>query len=41
MLEAVALGANKFDLGNDSQTVHIDLFCGLCHLCVPVDLGCG
>lgn len=39
VLEAIAPGANKFDLDNDNHTVHTDVFCGLCHFCVLGDLG--
>lgn len=42
VLEAVALGANKFDLGNGnlncSHSTHP--FCSVCHFCVPGHLEC-
>lgn len=41
VLEAIAPGANKFDLDNDNHTVHTEVFCGLCHFCVLGDLGWG
>ena len=39
VLEALALGANKFNLGNGNLTINIHPFCGLFHLCVSGDLG--
>lgn len=37
VLEALALGANKFNLRNGNLTINIHPFCGLFHLCVSGD----